>query len=333
MVRYGILGFGNHGISRLVPAFAGAQSSVLAGIWRRDMEKAHANAAQFKIEHVFQSAEELCASPEIDVVFVCSPDALHMCDTLLAFTFGKPVLCEKPAAMNASQLEQMLAGARQANVLFGIAQNFRYNPSVNLVRDWLRQGRIGSPVLATAHFCFQADRSPRQWIYDPALACGGAIGDVGIHCIDALRYALADDISTIATIAREDAQSGSVESGATMAVDFTRGTLGSIMVSFRAKYRSWLEIVGEDGVIHCDDCFTVDHPVQVVLRQKGEILDAQTVTNRAAYSDMLDAFGAASQDNGTYAASGEDALQNQRALDAAYASMRSGCKESIRIQP
>ncbi len=271
--------------------------------------------------------------PEIDVVFVCSPDALHMCDTLLAFTFGKPVLCEKPAAMNASQLEQMLAGARQANVLFGIAQNFRYNPSVNLVKDGC--GREGSDrrYLPPLRSLFQADRSPRQWIYDPALACGGAIGDVGIHCIDALRYALADDISTIATIAREDAQSGSVESGATMAVDFTRGTLGSIMVSFRAKYHSWLEIVGEDGVIHCDDCFTVDHPVQVVLRQKGEILDAQTVTNRAAYSDMLDAFGAASQDNGTYAASGEDALQNQRALDAAYASMRSGCKESIRIQP
>ena len=329
MVRYGILGFGNHGISRLIPAFAGAQSSILTGIWRRDMDKARANAHEFGIEHVFRSAEELCASPSIDVVFVCSPDALHMRDTMLAFSFNKPVLCEKPAAMNVTQLEQMLISARHADVLFGIAQNFRYNPSVNLIREWLRQGRIGAPVLATANFCFQAEHSPRQWIYDPTLACGGAIGDVGIHCIDALRYVLADDISAIATVAREDSQGGGVETGATLALEFGRGILGSITVSFRAKYHTWMEIVGEDGVIQCDDCFTVDHPVEAVLRKKGEIVDRQKVTNHAAYSEMLDAFSAAIQDLGGYAAPGEDALYNQRALDGAYSSLRSGCKQQI----
>ena len=328
MARYGILGFGNHGVSRLIPAFAGAKTSVLAGIWRRDQQKAAANAREFHIEHVFHSAEELCASKDIDVVFVCSPDALHLHDTLLAFSHGKPVLCEKPAAMNVAQLEQMLAASRRAKAVFGIAQNFRYNASVNLIQDWLRQGRIGSSVLATAHFCFQADNSPRRWIYDPSLACGGAIGDVGIHCIDALRYVLADDVLTIATVA-QNVSSGGVESGATLALEFSRGVLGSVMVSFRAKYRTWMEIVGEDGVIQCDDCFTVGHPVQVVMRQNGEIVETQTVSNHAAYSHMLDVFGAAVQGNGTYAAPGEDALQNQHALDAAFVSMRSGRIETV----
>ena len=129
MVRYGILGFGNHGVSRLIPAFAGAQSSVLAGIWRRNAEKARANAAQFQIEHVFQSAEELCASPEIDVVFVCSPDALHMRDTLLAFSFGKPVLCEKPAAMNAGQWNRYLPGRGERMCRLGSRRIFAITPA------------------------------------------------------------------------------------------------------------------------------------------------------------------------------------------------------------
>ncbi len=332
MVRYGILGFGNHGVIRLVPAFAGAKSSALAGIWRRDLKKAQANGREFRIDHVFESAEELCASRAIDAVFICSPDALHMHDALLAFSYGKPVLCEKPLAMNAKQVEHMLAGADAANALFGVAQNFRYNPSVNLVRDWFQQGRVGSPVHATAHFCFDAGQSPRRWIYDPSLACGGAIGDVGVHCIDALRYVLADNISAVATIARGDQESGSVETSATLAFEFSRGTLGSAVVSFRAKYHTWMEIVGEDGLIQCDDCFTGGHPVQVVLRQKGEIVDEQKVTNNAAYSHMLDAFSAAVEGKGAYLAPGADAIHNQLALDAAYASMRSGCKEIVKIR-
>ena len=330
MVRYGILGFGNHGVKRLVPGFAGAKESALAGIWRRDMQKAKSQAEEFGIEHVFPSAEEMCASSAIDAVVVTSPDALHMRDTLLAISHGKPVLCEKPAAMNADQLKRMLAKASSANVAFGIAQNFRYNRSVNLVREWVQQGRIGSPIFATAQFCFQAENSPRKWIYDPALACGGPIGDVGIHCMDALRYVLMDDVSAVTALARRDALSGNLEASAALAIEFTRGTLGSILVSFRAKYHSWMEVVGEEGVIQSDDCFTVDNPVQVVLRQHGEIVDMQRVTNEDAYSLMLDGFSAAIDGSCTYAAPGKDAINNQMALDAAFASMQSGSKQIVK---
>jgi 1,5-anhydro-D-fructose reductase (1,5-anhydro-D-mannitol-forming) len=113
-------------------------------------------------------------------------------------------------------------------------------------------------------------------------------------------------------------------------MEFSRGTLGSVMVSFRAKYRTWMEIVGEEGVIHCDDCFTVDHSVHVVLRQNGKIVDRQQVTNDAAYSHMLDAFSAAIEGSATYSASGADAIHNQLALDAAYASARSGSREIVK---
>ena len=129
MVRYGILGFGHHAAKRLVPAFAAARHSSLVGLWRRDFAKARANARDFKIEHAFETAEALCASPEIDAVFVASPDALHLHDVLLALKHGKPVLCEKPLAMNAAEVETMLAAQAKAGVAFGVAQNMRYNAS------------------------------------------------------------------------------------------------------------------------------------------------------------------------------------------------------------
>ena len=156
MIRYGILGFGHHGIKRLIPGFNGAKDSRLGGIWRRDFEKAKTNASEYSIERALPSAEELCASPEIDAVFVTSPDALHIHDTLLAFSFNKPVLCEKPLAMNVAEVQQMLAASRKANLLFGVAQNFRYNRSVNLIREWVQAGKIGKPIFATSNFYFQS---------------------------------------------------------------------------------------------------------------------------------------------------------------------------------
>lgn len=329
MVRYGILGFGLHGVKRLVPAFAGAKMSKLSGIWRRNLDRAKANARDYGIETVFATAEELCASPDVDAVFIASPDACHMHDSLLAFEHSKPVLCEKPLAMSVAEVEQMLAAARKANVQFGVAQNFRYNRSVNLIRDWVEAGKIGKPIFASAHFYFQSEQSSRAWIYDPSVARGGPIGDVGIHCLDTLRYILQDDVIAVATVAHRDKQSGEVEASAALAMDFRSGTIGSILVSFRSEYRSLVEVVGETGVIRSENGLTVTSPVDVQLLRSGKILDSRQVTNADAYCQMLDAFSAAVEGRGSYRAPGEDGLKNQRVLDAAYASWQSGRKEII----
>ncbi len=329
MVRYGILGFGLHGVKRLVPAFSGAKTSQLTGIWRRNLDKAKADARDYGIETVFATAEGLCASPNVDAVFVASPDACHMRDSLLAFAHSKPVLCEKPLAMSVEEVEQMLAAAKRANVLFGVAQCFRYNRSVDLIRDWVQAGKIGKPVFATAHFYFQSAESQRAWIYDPSLARGGPIGDVGIHCLDTLRYVLQDDVTTVATLAHRDPQSGGVEASAAVSMDFRAGTIGSILVSFRSPYRSLVEIVGETGVIRSENGLTVTGMVDVQLLQSGKVLDNRQVTNADAYCRMLDGFSDAIEGRGSYLALGEDGLKNQRVLDAAYASWQSGRKETI----
>jgi 1,5-anhydro-D-fructose reductase (1,5-anhydro-D-mannitol-forming) len=329
MVRYGILGFGHHAAKRLVPAFAAAKNSRLAGLWRRDHSKAEANAREFHIDRAFANAEDLCASPEIDAVFVASPDALHRRDVLLAFEHGKPVLCEKPLAMNAGEVETMLAARAKAGVAFGVAQNMRYNRSLQLMRQWIGEGRIGKPVLAHSQFCYAATNSPRRWIYDPALALGGPIGDVAIHCIDALRFVTGSDVAEVNTLAHTDAASGAVESHAVVALHFAGGAMGSVSVTTRGDYRSYLEVTGESGVLVCEDGLTVDYAVTVVQLRKGQVVEQISVSNAEAYSRMLDSFSAEIQGTGKYLAPALDGLHNQRILDAAYASWRSGSKQMV----
>ncbi|MFZ0661149.1 MAG: Gfo/Idh/MocA family oxidoreductase [Acidobacteriaceae bacterium] len=333
MTRFGILGFGHHAVRRLMPGFNGAGAAKLTALWRRDQAQAEANAREFSIPHVFNTPAELCASPEIDAVFVASPDALHLEHVLLAAKHGKHVLCEKPLAMNADEVRQMLAAAERANVKLGVAQNMRYNRSLAVMRGWIEEGRIGKPQLAQAQFAYSAEGSPRKWIYDPTLALGGPIGDVGIHCIDALRYILGGDgsnrVTAVATLAHTDSSSGPVESHAVVGLDFASGAMGSVTVTTRCAYRTLVEVTGEDSVIRCENGLTVDFPADVIHSRGSDVLCRETVSNPDAYSRMLDGFAAWIEGSAEYLAPAQDGLHNQQVLDAAYQSWRKSARVSV----
>jgi 1,5-anhydro-D-fructose reductase (1,5-anhydro-D-mannitol-forming) len=328
-VRFAILGFGNHAVRRLLPAFPKCEHSTLSGMWRRDHAAALANCAEYKIPHCFATREELCSSPDVDVVFITSPDAMHRDDTLLALKHGKAVLCEKPLAMCAAQAEEINAAASTAGLLFGVAQNFRYNRSLEWMRNQIAAGLIGTPQLARAEYCYPATNSARKWIIDATLAYGGPIGDVGVHCIDALRFVLGNDVTSVDTLARKDASSGNVEAIASLQMEMTGDIFATVTTSARAPYRSLVEVNGSNGVMTAEGCLTVDRPVEIVVRRAGEVVERVTLDNGDGYARMLDSFAAALRGDGDFAATGEDGLHNMQALDAAIKSWRSGSRERV----
>jgi 1,5-anhydro-D-fructose reductase (1,5-anhydro-D-mannitol-forming) len=328
-VRFAILGFGHHAVRRLLPAFAQSKHAALSGLWRRDQTAAAQNAAESGIEHCFPTREALCASPDVDVVFITSPDAMHREDTLLALQHGKAVLCEKPLSMSAAEAEELTKAAKATGLLFGVAQNFRYNQSVQYMREQIAAGLIGEPQLAHAQFVYPATTAPRRWIADGSLACGGPIGDVGVHCIDALRYVLNGDVTSVMTLARADAMSSGLDAVASLQMEMTGGVYGQVTVSARGQYRTALEIVGSEGVLIAENGLTVDRPVEVIHRKAGALVNTVPFDNGDGYVRMLDSFVGALRGEESFAASGEDGLRNMQVLDAAYRSWHSGQREQV----
>jgi 1,5-anhydro-D-fructose reductase (1,5-anhydro-D-mannitol-forming) len=328
-VRFAILGFGHHAVRRLLPAFSRCNVATLNGMWRRDQTAAGQDCEEYKISHCFPTREALCSSPEVDVVLITSPDAMHWDDTLLALRHGKAVLCEKPAAMNAAEAVEMQAAARAAGLLYGVAQNFRFNRSLEWMREQIAAGRIGKPQLAHAQYSYPAGQSPRKWIMDPTLACGGPVADVGVHCIDALRYVLGADVVRVSTVAQKDEMSGRVEAIASLQLEMTGGIYANVTASARSLYRTLFEVTGSDGVLTAENGLTVDRPVQVMVRRAGELVETVTIENGDGYTRMLDSFALAFRGEGSFPASGVDAISNMRALDAAYASWQSGRRVSV----
>lgn len=329
MVRFGILGFGLHAAKRLMPGFERANNSCVTAISRRDLGKAQDSARIYGIPFAFGSAAELCRCPEVDAVFVATPNACHLEDVLLALECGKPVLCEKPMGVNAPQCKEMLEAARKPGLLLAVAQVFRFAESVIQMRERVRSGQIGKPVFARCEFSYDGAQHPRQWINDPSLAGGGPIADVGVHCIDVLRFVLCDEVQTVHACGLSE-PSGQMESAAALTLQFCRGTLAAVLVSKRVAYRTPLEFVGEAGTLRANDGLSVDRPVRLELFRKG-VVESKEVTNGLAYARQVDAFAAAVEGKAEFAAPAEEGWRNQLVLDAAYRSLRTGSRQQISV--
>ncbi|MEY2414400.1 MAG: hypothetical protein QOD84_3006 [Acidobacteriaceae bacterium] len=330
MINFGIVGFGLHAVKRLMPGFALATNCKVVALSRREMKKATDSAQQYDIPLAFDSAEALSRAPEVDAVLVTTPNAMHLQDVLTALRCGKPVLCEKPMGMNADECRQMVEAARRENVLLGVAQVFRFEESTRRLRDRIATGEIGTPIFARAEFSFTAaDGHPRKWIADPTVAGGGPIADVGVHAIDALRFILQDQVVRVSAQAALDKRFGGMESAAAITLEFSRGTLGTVMVSFRAEYRTPLEFVGETGVLYVNNGLTVDRPIDVQLLRDGKVVESESVFNRLAYARQVDEFAAAVEGKMKFPVPGEEGWENQRILDAAYRSIKNGKAEII----
>jgi predicted dehydrogenase len=329
MIRYGIVGFGLHAVRRLMPGFALASNSRVTALSRRDMKQAETSAAEYKIPHAFDSAAALCRSPEVDAVFVATPNCSHLKDVLLALESGKPVLCEKPMGMNADECRQTVEAARQSKLLLGVAQVVRFERSTASLRDRVAAGQVGSPVFARAEFSYAARTHPRKWLTDAKIAGGGPIADVGVHCVDALRYILSDEVVRVTASGISDQDSGDVEAAAVLSLEFARGTLGSVLVSTRAEYRTPLEIVGETGVLRAEDAFSVERPIEIEFCRGGNVVEKEMVSNADAYARQVDMFSAAIEGNREFPVPGEEGWQNQEVLDAAYRSLKGGKAEAV----
>ena len=329
MIRFGISGFGLHAVRRLMPGFALARNCKVVALSRRDTHKAREAAAHYAIPHVFASTEELCRCPEVDAVLVATPNACHLQDVLTAVAAGKAVLCEKPMGMDAEECRRMVEAAHKAGVLLGIAQVFRFAESTARFRERIAAGDIGRPIFARAEFSYSGVGHARTWLYNRSIAGGGPIADVGVHCIDALRYILQDEARLVSALGQPDEESGDVEAAAVLTLEFQRGTLATVLVSTRARYRTPFEIVGDAGVLRANDALSVEGPINLELWREGRRVAEETVSNQLAYARQADSFAAASEGQEVFPALGLQGWQNQLILDAAYRSLSSGKSEEI----
>ena len=160
----------------------------------RKLETAQAFAAKWGIKKAYGSYAELLADPDVDLVYVGTPHSHHYDVTKQAIMAGKPCLVEKAFMANARQTKEIIDLAHERGVFLAEAIWTRYQPAVNIVRNLIADGRIGTPKLITATLGYSMGQKER--IFRPDL-CGGALLDLGVYVINFVRMFSDSAIKTI----------------------------------------------------------------------------------------------------------------------------------------
>jgi predicted dehydrogenase len=257
-LRAGIIGAGFIGAvhARAVRAAGGAVSRVAAST----PENARCAAERLGAGAAAASAEELIDSGQVDVVHICTPNALHAPLAERAIRAGKPVICEKPLATSLPDARRLAGAAAGAGMVAAVPFVYRYYPAVREARARIAAGEAGPLWLLHGSYLqdWLADRAGWNWRVDPA--AGGAsrtFADIGVHWCDLMEFTTGHRITRLtartATAFPERATGGAAvavrtEDGAGMLFETDRGAFGSLVVSQVSpgrKNRLWFSFDAE----------------------------------------------------------------------------------------
>lgn len=180
-VKWGIMATGKiaHTFAKAVNAAEGARLYACAS---RSAEKAAEFGRLYGAEKSYGSYEELAADAAVDIVYVASPMSCHYENVKLCFDHGRNVLCEKSITMDASQLKELIAIAREKGLFFMEAMWTKCLPSFLKARKWFEEGRIGKVKTIRADFSNPVEYDPEDRLFRPDLG-GGALLDLGVYPI------------------------------------------------------------------------------------------------------------------------------------------------------
>lgn len=171
--------------------------SRVAAAFDVDLERAR-GFAQRHGGRFYDDFDRMLEDPDIDIVYIASPNAIHARQAVAAFKAGKHVLCEKPMALSMDDGREMVSAARSAGRLLGVGFHFRHKPSNVLARKLISDGQLGRVFFAEAERGSSKDAVPHNtWRQRPELAGGGSIFNQGLHPIDTLRFVTGRNILSV----------------------------------------------------------------------------------------------------------------------------------------
>ena len=318
LVRFGILGYGEFAERAIGPAIQGSDIAELVALQKRSLPAAKEKAREAGIRMAFGSVEELVRSPDIDAVFIVSANSAHCPETIAAAEAGKHVLVEKPMALSVAEGERMISACRKNNVLLSVGHMVRLSPAIRRMHELIASGTYGPVSFARADFSYDGRRSRREWLRDSRVAGGGPLFDIGVHCLDTLRFVLDDEVSSLRAQLSPLPTQTRTESTANLSLQFSHGTLGSVYCSYESAVRKrFLEVVCRDAVMTIPD-FTANNERLTLTVLKGD-LPGDRITESFdpvnLYTTEVDLFAQAILQRNGIELSGENGLNNMRIIE------------------
>lgn len=268
IIHWGIIGLGNiaHKFAQDLLTIPDAK---LYGVASRSQENADEFATKYNATKAYDSYEALANNPNIDAVYIATPHALHKENTLLCLNHGKAVLCEKPFAMNAQEVDVMIAKAKEKNVLLMEALWTYFLPHYQYVLKEIKNEAFGKVLKVEADFGFYRGFDDSKRLFKKSLG-GGSLLDIGIYPIFSALSTLGipKEINASATFFDNGA-----DSSCNMIFKYDNGVTALLKSTLLEKTPTEAIFYCEKGTIKINGGFFSPTTVSLIKDKKEKIMD------------------------------------------------------------
>lgn len=330
VLRVAIMGLGSYG-TRVAEAMRNCKRAKLTGLisgtpskiahWRKEYGIPEKNC------YNYETFDEVGDNPDIDAVYIITPNALHHSQTLRVAQAGKHVICEKPMAINATEGREMVDACRAANVRLLVGYRMHFEPKTLEVIDMRARGEFGKVLFFEGLSGFRIG-DPNQWRLDKKMAGGGALMDIGIYSVNGARYMVgeeplwvtAQEVKTNPQKFREG-----VDETITFQLGFPSGAVASCLSTYSMNHLDRFFLNGENGFAELQPA-TGYGPIMGTTHE-GELKHPHEVHQTIQMDAMAGMILAGERP--VVPVDGEEGVRDLAIMDAIYEAARSGRKVDL----
>ena len=330
VLRVAIMGLGSYG-TRVAEAMQSCTRAKLVGVISGTPAKITAWQSKYNIPakncYNYGNYDEIRNNPDIDAVYVITPNALHHDAVLRVARAGKQVICEKPMAINAKEGQEMVDACKQAGVKLLVGYRMHFEPHTLEVIRLRKAGQFGKVLFFQGLSGFIIG-DPNQWRLNPALSGGGSMMDIGIYSVNGSRYMIGEDPIWVTAEATKT-NPGKFKPGIDETIQFQLGFPGGAVASCLSTYslnnldRFFLN--GTEGYAELLPA-TGYGPIKGHTN-KGEI-DQPVVTHQTVQMDEMAGILLEGHQP-IVPVDGVEAVKDLKIIDAIYMSARTGQKIAL----
>ncbi len=319
-----LCGLGSLSTNQIAPALQKTKNCRLAGVITGDRQKAKQWQKQYDLPersvYTYDTMDKLAENPDIDIVYVVTPNSLHLDHATKAAQAGKHVFCEKPMEISVERSQQMIDVCKKAGRMLGVAYRCQFEPHHLEAIRIARTKELGTIKLIEGAFGFNIG-NPDQWRLKKELSGGGALMDVGIYVLQATRYLTGEEPVSVSAVETKTDRVKFKEVDETMAwtATFPSGIVASCSTTFAAGPVGYFRAVTERGWFGLEPAFNYGG-----IRGSRSDRKPFEFPQVDQFATELDAFARSILDNMPTKVSGEEGLQDVKVLMAIYESAKTG---------
>ena len=320
-LQWGLLAAGNIA-GRFARGLSSTDEATAVAVASRSLDKAQAFAKEHSIERAYGSYEELLADPDVDAVYISTPNDSHALWSIRCAEAGKHILCEKPVTLNEAELVAVVDAVRKSDVFFMEAFMYRCHPQWKRLLELLAVGTIGEVRLLESSFSFNMGYQPLNIRNSYAMG-GGGLMDVGVYCVSFSRLIAGEEPVDCKAVGSISPEFG-VDELAAGVLRFPSGICAHFPCGTRCGVPSQAVIFGTEGSISVASPWFPDDSSAKLIVNKGsgtEVIDITYGRDLYANEALTVAEHLDARQAPRPAMSWDDSLGQVRTIDALRASM------------